>query len=72
MERPYRRHLFTLRLWREDLGHNRAEWRGQVQHVLGGERWSFREWPALVSYLEAKLQELEEAEEAETPSDGSG
>jgi hypothetical protein len=59
-ELPHRRHLFTLRLWREELGAGQAEWRGQVQYVLGGERHSFRDWSALVSYLEAKLQELDE------------
>jgi hypothetical protein len=53
-----RSHLFTVRLWTEPLGDGRFERRGRVQHVLSGERRYFRDWPALVGYLERKLQEL--------------
>lgn len=52
-------HLFTIRLWTEPLGDGQIERRGRVHHVLSGERRSFRDWAALVSYLEAKLNELE-------------
>ena len=48
-------HLFTVRLWMEDLGDGRAEWRGQVQHVLSGETHYFREWPTLLALLRAML-----------------
>jgi hypothetical protein len=48
-------HLFTVRLWIEDLGDGRAEWRGQVQHVLSGETHYFREWPRLIALLRALL-----------------
>jgi hypothetical protein len=54
-----RSHLFTVRLWTEPLGEDRFEWRGRVQHVLSGRRLSFRDWPALVRYLERQLQELD-------------
>ncbi len=54
-----RTHLFTIRLWQEPLGDGRFEWRGQVRHVLGGERYSFRDWPSLIRHLERKLQELD-------------
>lgn len=64
-KRELRTYLFTLRLWRESLGEGRFEWRGHVQHVLGGERHSFREWSSLVRYLERRLQELEAEEQAE-------
>jgi hypothetical protein len=57
-----RTHLFTLRLWRESLGDGRFESRGHVQHVLGGERHSFRDWSSLAQYLERRLQELEDKE----------
>ncbi len=30
-------HLFTVRLWPEDLGGGQAEWRGKVLHVTSGE-----------------------------------
>ena len=52
-------HLFTVRLWLEDLGDGRAEWRGQVQHVLSGETHYFREWEALLALLRAMLPTAE-------------
>ena len=64
-----RSHLFSVRLWTEALGEGQVERRGQVQHLLSGERRSFRDWPTLLSYLEAKLQELDKGE---TPSDEAG
>jgi hypothetical protein len=57
-----RSHLFTIRLWTESLGGGQVERRGRVQYVLSGERCSFRDWATLVSYLEAKLQELDAEE----------
>ena len=48
-------YLFTMRIWSEELGDGRAEWRGQVQHPLSGETCYFRDWPALVDYLLALL-----------------
>lgn len=30
-------HLFTVRLWPEDLGDGQIRWHGQVKHVLSGE-----------------------------------
>ena len=57
----YQSHLFTVRLWAEDLGDGRAEWRGQVQHVLSGETRYFREWPALIAWLVTMLPPTETA-----------
>jgi hypothetical protein len=59
-------HLFTIRLWTEQIGDGQVERRGRVQYVLSGERQHFRDWSTLVSYLEAKLQELDGGK---TPSD---
>lgn len=53
-QRP-RSHLFMVRVWLEDLGDGKAEWRGQVKHVLSGEVRYFREWSALVDHLIAML-----------------
>jgi hypothetical protein len=39
--------LFTLRLWREDIGEGRTELRGRLQHVLSGEVRYFRDWSTL-------------------------
>jgi hypothetical protein len=61
-QRLPRSHLFTVRLWTESLGDGQFEQRGRVQHVLSGERRYFRAWPALVRYLESKLQELDTQE----------
>ena len=30
-------HLFTVRVWQEELGNNQSEWRGKVQNVHIGE-----------------------------------
>lgn len=46
-----RSQLFTVRVWLEDLGEGRSEWRGQVQHVLGGETRYFRDWETLVAFI---------------------
>lgn len=46
-----RSHLFTVRVWREDLGEGHSEWRGQVQHLLSGETRYFRDWPSLVTFI---------------------
>ncbi len=55
----HRSHLFTVRLWPEDLGNGQTEWRGQVQHVLSGEVRYFREWPALIALLQGLLANSE-------------
>ncbi len=53
-------HLFMLRMWVENSGEGTREWRGQVEYVTSGERHYFREWPALVEFLESTLTELED------------
>jgi len=44
-------HLFTVRLWREEVGTGQIEWRGRVQQVSTGEAHYFREWQALIALL---------------------
>jgi hypothetical protein len=53
--------LFTVRVWREELGAGQTEWRGEVHDVVSGERRYFRDWPALIASLQALLaaQELD-------------
>ncbi len=46
-----RSHLFTLRLWAENLGNGQTEWRAQVRHVTSGETRYLRDWSALVELL---------------------
>jgi len=62
---PTRSHLFTLRLWREDLGHSQTEWRGEVHDVVSGEVRYFRTWPALLTLVQAMLPEQEGSDEPE-------
>jgi hypothetical protein len=52
---PARSHLFTVRVWREDLGQGQSEWRGEVHEVVSGERRYFREWSTLVTLLQEML-----------------
>lgn len=54
-----RSHLFTVRLWLEELGNDQTEWRGKVQHVTSGEACYFRDWPALIAFLQMVLSTLE-------------
>lgn len=51
-----RSQLFTVRVWVESLGDGRSEWRGKVQHVLGGEAAYFRDWPTLITFLSHWLE----------------
>jgi hypothetical protein len=50
-----------VRVWFEDLGDGKTEWRGQVKHVMSGEVRYFREWPNLVTILQEMLTEPEDA-----------
>jgi len=47
-----RSELFTVRLWREDQGEGRVEWRGKVRHVLSGQTRYFRDWQVLLAFLQ--------------------
>ena len=51
IEAGHRSHLFTVRIWSEDLGDGRADWRGKVQHALSGETRYFRDCPSVVAFL---------------------
>ena len=57
-----RTHLFTLRMWPEALGDGQIEWRGKVQHVLSGQTRYFRDWEALIAYLQDMLPPDDRAE----------
>ena len=54
-----RSHLFTVRVWAEELSAGQAEWRGRVQHVTSGEVHYFRDWITLVALLPAMLPEVD-------------
>lgn len=44
--------LFTLRVWMEEVGNGRSEFRGAIKHVLSGETHHFRDWDTLVQLIE--------------------
>jgi hypothetical protein len=58
-QRQKKSQLFTVRLWTEELGAGRTEWRGQVRHVLSGETHYFRDWLALIAWLVAMLPPMQ-------------
>jgi len=59
-------HLFTIRVWREELGDGRSEWRGKAQHVTSREAFYFRDWQELIKQLRSVL---EQQEHTDHPSD---
>jgi hypothetical protein len=62
MEKPNVRphsHLFTVRVWEEDIGTEQREWRGKVQLFPSGDVRYFREWAALAALLHTMLSESE-------------
>ncbi|HEX6480776.1 MAG TPA: hypothetical protein VF043_18205 [Ktedonobacteraceae bacterium] len=52
-----RSHLFTVRVWEEQIGADETEWRGKVQLLTSGEVRYFRDWAALVPLLLTLLAE---------------
>ena len=58
-QRHARSQLFALRLWRAQLGDGQWEWRGQLQHVVGGQIRYFRDWPTLILQLGELLSETD-------------
>jgi hypothetical protein len=62
-----RSHLFTVRVWAEELGAGQTEWRGRVQHVTSGEVHYFRDWTTLAALLPAMLPEVDANQAAIKP-----
>ena len=58
-------HVFTLRVWREELGDGRAEWRAKVQHALSGEARYFREWAELIAFVQQQVGDAEQANQTD-------
>ncbi len=53
----YSSHLFTVRFWHEQLGDGESEWRGKVEHIPSRETRYFREWSALIAFLQEVLSQ---------------
>jgi hypothetical protein len=58
LQRPHS-HLFTVRVWKEEVGTDQTEWRGKVQLLTSGDVRYFREWEDLVPLLLTMLSEFE-------------
>ncbi|MCB0136000.1 MAG: hypothetical protein KDD75_12905 [Caldilineaceae bacterium] len=56
--------ILTLRLWREPLGNDRSEWRGEIKHLATKEVRYFRTWDELPQLVAAMLDDASSA----TPS----
>ncbi len=54
-----RSHLFTVRVWQEEIGTDQTEWRGKVQLLTSGDVRYFRGWATLVPLLLTMLSELD-------------
>ncbi len=70
-------YLFTVRVWLEDLGDNRTEWRGRIRSEASGEEHYFCNWPGLLEHLLGMLPDLSaglprNAEEGGDVSHGKG
>ena len=63
-ERPHS-HLFTIRLWQEQIDSQQTEVRGKVRHVLSGETQYFRRLTGLTEWLAAYFQSIEQGDEME-------
>ncbi|TMD69364.1 MAG: hypothetical protein E6I91_02250 [Chloroflexi bacterium] len=67
MEKPSqssRSHLFTVRVWQEEIRTDQTEWRGKVQLHTSGDVRYFREWATLVPLLVTMLSELDNMSES--------
>ena len=52
-------HLFSVRVWQEEVGQNQTEWRGKVQLITNRNVHNFRGWEGSVPLLVTMLSELE-------------
>lgn len=59
-----RSHLFTVRVWQEEVRNGQAEWRGKVQLLTSGEVRYFRDWASLVPLLLTMLSESDRISES--------
>lgn len=57
--------MFTIHIWKEDLGEGQMEWRGRLQHVVSREVYYFREWETLIAQLQLMLPPLSETPQQE-------
>jgi hypothetical protein len=59
-----RSHLFTIRVWEEEVGIEQSEWGGKVQIFPSGEVRYFHDWTTLAPLLLSML-----TQESSSPND---
>jgi hypothetical protein len=47
-----------VRVWLEELGDGKTEWRGKVQCVASGEARYFRDWQVLIAGVQEMLPRI--------------
>ena len=52
-------HLFSLRLWAEEIDRDQFEWRGQIRAVASGEIHYFRDADSLYGVLMSMLADAD-------------
>lgn len=73
LDQPYHpSHLFTVRVWPEEVDTGQVEWRGQVEHVLSGEIRYFRDWRTLIDHLLVMLPATEAGQAGEEAEGSMG
>jgi hypothetical protein len=50
-----RSHLFTVRLWKEEVAGG-SEYRGRAQDVVSGAFRNFRTWPDLAAFMLERME----------------
>ncbi len=53
-------HLFVVKVWRAEVGDGETEWRGSVLAIASREKRYFREWDALLEFVQTQLQPTRE------------
>ena len=56
-------HLFTIRVWAEEIENEIREWRGKVQNVSKDEGYYFRGWQELVVLLQTLVSSNNDADQ---------
>ena len=59
-------HIFTIRVWMEELEEGRLECRGRLHHGPRGPARHFQGWAALVDLMNDMVQDLED-EQSDQP-----
>ena len=61
-------HLFTVRVWLEEVEAGQFECRGRVQHGLDGPAWHFQGWAAMIDFMHDVMQPVSPDAARDTPS----